>query len=194
MYEVCWMCYPRSSAAVHYHHIWPGGICMKAYPNIWNHPERYSTHIILMGSFHLACAVIRMLGKVDRSGFSDILPGASLTGSGSIQGILSDKYYDRAVYCHKVLAEALEHLLLRHYFSSHDEELSKESWGFYLMMSREKLLRLSNHQWKMQKFGTIGTTSWLTMHHAKQGSWAWLLNCGSLLWIMFKLCWLSSML
>ena len=64
---------------------------------------------------------------MDGSGFSDILLEAGLTGSGSIKGVISGKHYDRALHCHKVLAEAMEHLLLRQYFNSHNEELSVET-------------------------------------------------------------------
>ena len=104
------------------------GVCMKAYPLIWSQPEKYSTHIILIGTFHLSCAFMKMLAKkMEGSGFSDILLEADLIGSGSIKGVLSGKHYDRALHCHKVIAEALERLLLLQYFSTHDDELPDES-------------------------------------------------------------------
>ena len=32
------------------------GVCMKAFPLVWNEPQRYAGHIILIGTFHLTCA------------------------------------------------------------------------------------------------------------------------------------------
>ena len=50
------------------------GVCMKAYPLIWNNPEKYQKHIIMIGTFHLVCAYFKMIGKkMDGSGVSDIL-------------------------------------------------------------------------------------------------------------------------
>ena len=104
------------------------GVCMKAYPITWNNPERYQNHIILIGTFHLACGFMKMLGKkMDGSGLSDVLLEAGLIGSGSLQGVLSGKHYDRALHCHKVLTEALEQLLFRQYQESNSVELSQES-------------------------------------------------------------------
>ena len=63
------------------------GVCMKAFPLIWNIPIRYEKHIILIGTFHLACAYLKMIGKkMAGSGLSDILLEAGLIGSGSQYG------------------------------------------------------------------------------------------------------------
>ena len=89
------------------------GVCMKAFPIIWNWPDRYKKHIVLIGPFHLICAYFRMMGKkLDGSGFADILLEAGLITSGSVQGVLSCRHYDRALNCHKVMRECLERLLL----------------------------------------------------------------------------------
>jgi hypothetical protein len=39
------------------------GVCMKAYPLVWLHPEKYQQHIVMIGSFHVICAYFKMLGK-----------------------------------------------------------------------------------------------------------------------------------
>lgn len=79
---------------------------------------------------------------MDGSGFSDITLEAGLTGSGSISG----KHYDRALHCHKVSAEALKHLLLIQYSSSHDE-LSVETRRLLAdVVYGERLLGLPNQQ------------------------------------------------
>ena len=103
------------------------GVCMKAYPITWNNPDRYQNHIILIGTFHLECAFMRMLGKkMDGSGLADILLEAGLIGSGSLQGVLSGKHYDRALHCHKTVTEALEQLLMRQYQEGQNDELSQD--------------------------------------------------------------------
>ena len=98
------------------------GVCMKAYPLVWNNQVRYEKHIILIGTFHLICAYMKMIGKkMNGSGLSDILLEAGLIVSGSIEGVLSGKHYDRAMNCHKVMLECLERLLLSQYLASHNE-------------------------------------------------------------------------
>ena len=55
------------------------GVCMKAYPLLWQYPQFYKDHIVLMGSFHTVCAYLRVIGKkVTGSGFEDILSEAAL--------------------------------------------------------------------------------------------------------------------
>ena len=50
------------------------GVCMKAYPLVWNFPDRFKRHSILIGTFHLNMAYLKMIGnKMTGSGFEDIL-------------------------------------------------------------------------------------------------------------------------
>lgn len=86
---------------------------------VFSHPEIYSSHIILLGPFHINKAYIKALGKKMRgSGIEDILIDAQLTTSGHINAILRATDYNRAHYIIKVLTEALGRLLL--------EEFTKE--------------------------------------------------------------------
>ena len=65
---------------------------MKALPIIWNDPARYNKHIILLGTFNLCCAYIKMIGKkISGSGFSDILLESGLISGGSLSGVMSGK-------------------------------------------------------------------------------------------------------
>eukprot|EP00794_Sanderia_malayensis_P002103 gene2103-2388_t len=92
------------------------GVCMKAYPLVWSKPDRYKYHIITIGSFHLICAYLKMLGKkMDGTGLSDVLLESGLMTSGSLKGVLQGKNYSRAMYCHKALLEGLERMLLQKY-------------------------------------------------------------------------------
>ena len=103
------------------------GVCMKAFPLVWNFPEKYANHIILLGTFHLICAYFKMVGKkMAGSGLPDILLEAGLITSGSVDGVMKGKHYDRAMHCHKVLLEALEQLLFQKFISCRgDVELNK---------------------------------------------------------------------
>ena len=90
------------------------GVCMKAYPLIWKNPERYKDHIVMIGSFHVVCAFMKMVGKkMEGSGLSDVLLEAGLMTSGSVHAVLAGKQYNRGITCHKTLLEALERLLLQ---------------------------------------------------------------------------------
>ena len=98
------------------------GVCMKAYPLVWNNPVRYEKHIVLIGTFHLVCAYMKMVGKkMIGSGLSDILLEAGLIGLGSVEGVMSGRHYDRAMNCHKVMLECLERLLFTEYLVQQNE-------------------------------------------------------------------------
>ncbi len=63
-----------------------------------------------------------MLGKkMEGSGLTDLLIEAELMSSGSLTGVLSGKHYERALHCHKVLLESLEHLLFEQYLADKDQ-------------------------------------------------------------------------
>ena len=56
---------------------------------------------------------LKMVGKkVAGSGLSNVLLEAGLIVSGSLNGVLKGKNYDRPMDCHKTLLEGLEQLLL----------------------------------------------------------------------------------
>ena len=104
------------------------GVCIKAYPLIWNHPSKYKKHIVLIGTFHIVCAYMKMVGKkMAGSGFSDILIESGLMTSGSMEGVLSGKGYSRAMNCHKALLEGLERLLMSKFLDDINQDLMKPS-------------------------------------------------------------------
>ena len=93
------------------------GVCMKAFPLVWTKPG-YEKHIILIGSFHLIWAYLKMVGKkMADTGFQEVLLEAELTTSGSMKGIIGGTNYARAMFCHKSIVEALERLLLQRFTS-----------------------------------------------------------------------------
>ena len=99
------------------------GVCMKALPLIWNDPEKYKNHIVMVGTFHLVCAYLKMVGKkMAGSGLSDVLLEAGLIGLGSVHRVLSGKHYERAMHCHKILLESLERILLDQFLEQQNED------------------------------------------------------------------------
>ena len=85
---------------------------MKAYPIIWKNPELYDDHIAMIGSFHLICACLKMIGKkMNESELADVLLEAGVMSVGSMNGVMSDKNYRRTINRFKVMAEGLERLL-----------------------------------------------------------------------------------
>jgi len=99
------------------------GVCMKAYPLVWNSARRYEDHIIMIGTFHLACGYLKMLGKkMDGTGLPDILLEAGLISSGSLSGVISAKNYSRSLNCHKVMMQALETLILSSFLEERGEK------------------------------------------------------------------------
>ena len=56
-----------------------------------------------MGSFHITCVFLSVMGKRFRDGgLRDLLLESTLVGSGSLNGVLDGKHYNRALRTHKV--------------------------------------------------------------------------------------------
>lgn len=106
------------------------GVFMKAYLLIWKNHERFKDHSIMIGSFHVVCAYLKMTGmKIDGNGLSNVLLEVGLMTSGSVQAVLAGKQYNRGITCHRILLEALERLLLKvcKYNSQHSMRTYKRS-------------------------------------------------------------------
>lgn len=89
------------------------GVCMKALPIIWDNPDDYQNHIILIGAFHVIMNYLNMLGhKMGGSGYAELLSEANLVTSGCLKRVLSGKSYEKAMWCLKVVSECLERKLL----------------------------------------------------------------------------------
>ena len=62
------------------------GVCVKAFPIIWNEPRKYKNHIIMIGSFHVLCTYMKIIGnKMQGIGLSDTLLEFELMSCGSKQ-------------------------------------------------------------------------------------------------------------
>ena len=89
------------------------GECMKAYPMIWSEPEKYKSHIILIGTFQCFGAYLKCVGKryCLVSGWTEVALDAKLITTGSMSGVIEGKNLDRAMNTYKSMLEALERLL-----------------------------------------------------------------------------------
>ena len=80
-----------------------------------------------------------MIGKkMKGSGFTDILIESGLMSVGSMKGVVSGKNYSRSINCHKVMAEAIERMLLLKYIDDTGSELLPNN-------SQLELRRTVNH-------------------------------------------------
>ena len=83
------------------------GAAMKAYHVIWNKPELWKD--IIMTFFAI-------IGKfVSGSGFEEVIFQTDICSSGSINGVMSGKQYNRSWMTHEVFAEAIERLFIQQY-------------------------------------------------------------------------------
>ena len=98
-------------------------VIMKVMPIIWDKPEVYSNHIILIGSFHTIINYLSMIGhRMAGSGYSEILTEANLITSGCLNGVLSGNSYSKSLWCLKVVSECFERLLFAAFVDQSPDE------------------------------------------------------------------------
>lgn len=84
----------------------------KAVEITWKHPEQFSSIIIRMGAFHTICTLIATIGKrFQDAGLRDLCVESGVVAQGSVAGIMEGRKYNRAVRLHKLVYEALLHLV-----------------------------------------------------------------------------------
>ncbi len=98
------------------------GVTMKAMPIIWDKPDLYRDHVVLIGSFHSHELPEYARTQDGRVWVRRDLE-ANLVTSGCLHGVLGEKGYSKSLWCLKVVSEALERLL----FSAFFDELPNES-------------------------------------------------------------------
>lgn len=89
------------------------GAAIKAFHVIWNRPSFWSDIIIHLGDFHAMMAFFAVIGRIiSNSGFEEVLFQAGHCNSGSINGVITGKHYNRCWLVHESFSEALERLFL----------------------------------------------------------------------------------
>ena len=69
---------------------------------MWKQKE-FKSIVLRMGSFHITCVFLSVMGKCFKDGgLRDLLLESTLVGSGSLNGVLEGKHYNRALRTHKV--------------------------------------------------------------------------------------------
>ena len=87
------------------------GAAMKAYHVLWNNPDTFSDVILHLGDFHAMMEIFNIIGTiVAGSRFEDIIFQAGLCASGSLNGVMKGKHYNRAWMVHESFAEAIVRL------------------------------------------------------------------------------------
>lgn len=78
-------------------------IYAKALEVVWKQKEEFKSVVLRMGSFHIACTFLAVLGKrFGDGGLQDLIIESRLVGSGSVNGVLKGKHYNRGLRTHKV--------------------------------------------------------------------------------------------
>ena len=116
------------------------GVCMKALPIIWRWPNEFAAHVVTVGPFHTAMNFMgRLTGrKMLGSGYAAILTEAHLVRSGSLKGVLSGKAFALALFCLKVICEAMERLLIKQFMIEEEVTLDDPEVLLKLMHSCNK--------------------------------------------------------
>ena len=92
-------------------------VAKTAYALVWYHKLLFSDVIIHLGIFHIISAYLKAVRKVlSGSGFEDIVIDSKVCATGSIDGVLRGKHYNRSIRVHKTVLEALERLLFSSFF------------------------------------------------------------------------------
>ena len=86
-------------------------IYAKALEIIWKQQQQFKSVVFKMGDFHVACVFLAVLGKrFGDAGLRDLLIESRIVGSGSLNGVLEGRHYNRALRTHKIVLEALMRL------------------------------------------------------------------------------------
>ena len=135
-------------------------VCMKTFPIIWNEPRKYKNHIIMIGSFHILCAYMNMIGdKMQGAGLSDILLESELMSCGSVVGVLKGKCYARALNCHKVMLESLEILLFEKFLAVQGDQSFSESLSQQSKIHLEEFVTAISKENELNLFSNEGFTA-----------------------------------
>lgn len=84
----------------------------KASEVVWNRPEEYENVILRMGTFHTICVMLSIVGKrFGDAGLRDVAVESDIVAEGSANSVLEGRHYNRGIRLHKIVYEALHHLL-----------------------------------------------------------------------------------
>ena len=98
-------------------------VCLKALPIVWQWPDEFASHVIMIGPFHTSMNYMTMLTghKMRGSGYTEILLEVQLVSSGSLKGVLSGKAYAKSLFCLKSVCEGMEGLLIEQFVAEEED-------------------------------------------------------------------------
>jgi len=80
----------------------------KACEVVWKHPTEFHDVVLRMGAFHTICNLLAIIGKrFSDAGLRDLAVESGIVAEGSINGVLEGKKYNRSLWMHKIIYEAL---------------------------------------------------------------------------------------
>ncbi|XP_028408500.1 uncharacterized protein LOC114531056 [Dendronephthya gigantea] len=87
----------------------------------WKNEMFYNKLVVRLGEFHTIMSFLSAISKLfEDAGLKDILIESGIVNEGSIKGVLSGKHYNRSVFCHKIMHEALQRLRFDAFLDSLD--------------------------------------------------------------------------
>ena len=87
---------------------------MPAYKVVWNYPNIFSNVIIHLGDIHFMKEAFAVLGMlIEGSGFEDIAFQSGISTTGSLNGVIAGKHYNRCWKIHQHFVEDLERFLFK---------------------------------------------------------------------------------
>jgi len=79
---------------------------------LWKHRCQYPGVILRLGSFHMVCNFLGILGKrFEDAGLRDLCIEAGIVAEGSVTSVMAGRQYNRSLRTHKYIYEALFRLL-----------------------------------------------------------------------------------
>ncbi|ESP01341.1 hypothetical protein LOTGIDRAFT_157520 [Lottia gigantea] len=86
-------------------------IYAKAQEIQWTNDIFRNRLVIRLGEFHTCMSFLSIIGKrFQDAGLNDILVEAEIIASGSVNAVMEGKHYNRCMYAHKLMFEALHRL------------------------------------------------------------------------------------
>ena len=96
-------------------------VAKMAYCLVWHKQLLFSDVIVHLGVFHIISAYLKAVGKImSCSGLEEILVDSKVCATGSVDGVIKGKHYNRSIRVHKTVLEALERLLFASFMNSVD--------------------------------------------------------------------------
>ncbi|XP_035674790.1 uncharacterized protein LOC118414705 [Branchiostoma floridae] len=94
---------------------------------MWKHPQTFKDIVPRMGMFHTLLTLLSIIGKrFEDAGLRDICIESGVIAEGSVTGVLEGRKYNRAIRFHKLMYEALQRLVWKHFLKWIEKSPAKQ--------------------------------------------------------------------